>query len=152
MITGGRTPFSMLFTASCTMLGLKFLTFCSIMSCLVREAQAKTEGDQFPRKYETFWFGHAQFMKRWELWCPERELKVRYGVERSLLGIPPVVPLDSAALKKSLGPGYKVGYFGSGFDLSDRFYRQDGTSFFQVRKLCFETKAYKRDREEVAQG
>ena len=47
--------------------------------------------------------------------------KVRYGVERSLLEIPPVIPLDPEAFKGSLGPGYKVGYFGSGFDLSDRF-------------------------------
>ena len=57
-----------------------------------------------------------------ELWCPDVQWKVRYGVERLHLGIPPVVPLDPQALKGSLGPGYTVGYFGSGFDLGDRFW------------------------------
>ena len=33
-----------------------------------------------------------------------------------------MIPLDPEAFKKNLGPGYKVGYFGSGFDLSDRFW------------------------------
>ena len=31
-----------------------------------------------------------------------------------------MIPLDPEALKGNLGPGYKVGYFGSGFDLGDR--------------------------------
>ena len=33
-----------------------------------------------------------------------------------------MIPLDPEAFKGNLGPGYKVGYFGSGFDLDDRFW------------------------------
>ena len=84
---------------------------------LLREGQTNTKKSQFPRVYETFWFAHGQFMKRWDLKSP---INVRYGLERRNLKIPPVIPLDPEASSKSLGPGYKVGYFGSGFDLSDR--------------------------------
>ena len=44
----------------------------------------------------------------------------RYSIERSLLGIPPIVPLDSEGLKADLGPGYTVGYFGSDWNMGSR--------------------------------
>ena len=34
---------------------------------LLREGQTNTKKSQFPRVYETFWFAHGQFMKRWDL-------------------------------------------------------------------------------------
>ena len=34
--------------------------------------------------------------------------------------MPSVDPLDSEKLKGDLGPGYTVGYFGSGFSLGNR--------------------------------
>ena len=75
------------FTASFTTLGLSFLAFPLIISdlnliCLVRQAQEATEGDEFPRKYETFWFSHAQFLKRWEL-CSFQMCNESSGMELS---------------------------------------------------------------------
>ena len=58
-------------------------------------------------------------------------------VERSILGIPPIIPLDPEAFKESLGPAYKSGYFGSGGWLGDRYKSKfSGDFFFPGKKTA----------------
>merc|ERR1719153_1780422 len=44
----------------------------------------------------------------------------RYHAERRLMGLPKVVPLRLELKSAVMGPGYKAGYFGKGFDMGDR--------------------------------
>jgi len=58
----------------------------------------KTPTGGNPRHAEQFWYAHQQMMRR-------------YALERLSVGVPPVVPLDPYQQKKTLGLGYKVGFY-----------------------------------------
>ena len=128
------------FTASFTQLGLTFPSDLNL-SCLVRQAQEATEGDEFPRKYETFWFSHAQFLKRWELWCVDLGSKSS-GMELSAAfwGFLLWFPLILKHLKGISGLGTKWDTLAgpSSWVTGPKKYDLPGGDFvFQIRQLLF---------------
>jgi hypothetical protein len=52
----------------------------------------------WPRMYEQFFFTHGQMMRR-------------MAVGRRALGVAPLRPLDLAALRRPLGPGFRTGWY-----------------------------------------
>ena len=68
---GERIQCCMLSTVCCIMLGMKTLERTSDrFAFYFRTAISDTKG-QYSRIYETFWFAHGQFLKRWQAWCEQ---------------------------------------------------------------------------------
>ena len=78
-----------------------------------------------PRPYELFYYMHNQFLKR-------------FSLERKVLDIPEIVPLDRDGLHQPLGPGYEAGWW-AWDDLGGRMDNCDPSKLCKSRG-CFKHK------------